>query len=166
MIRRHTIPLIPLSQRDGEVQKRFIRHSLFTIHDLLLAIMDIESVRSFCLSLPHADEKVQWGNDLLFRIGEKMFAVVALEPSHGVLLSFKCTPEKFAELVELDGIIPAPYMARHHWVGLERFDALPDRELKPLLKNAYQMVQEKLPKKVRTQLESGTAKKETPSKRR
>jgi predicted DNA-binding protein (MmcQ/YjbR family) len=114
--------------------------------------MDIESVRQFCLSLPHADEKVQWGNDLLFRIGEKMFAVAALEPSHGVALSFKCTPEKFAELVEQEGIIPAPYMARHYWVGLERFDALPDRELKPLLKNAYQMVLDKLPKKVRASL--------------
>ena len=110
--------------------------------------MDIESVRSFCLSLPHTDEKVQWGNDLLFRIGEKMFAVAALEPSHGVALSFKCTPEKFAELVERPGIIPAPYMACNHWVGLERFDALPDRELKPLLQNAYQLVLEKLPKKV------------------
>jgi predicted DNA-binding protein (MmcQ/YjbR family) len=114
--------------------------------------MDIESVRKFCLSLPHADEKVQWGNDLLFRVGEKMFAVAALEPSHGVSLSFKCTPEKFAELVEQQGIIPAPYMARHHWVGLERFDALPDRELKPLLKNAYQMVLEKLPRKAQAAL--------------
>jgi predicted DNA-binding protein (MmcQ/YjbR family) len=116
--------------------------------------MDIESVRSFCLSLPHADEKVQWGNDLLFRIGEKMFAVAALEPSHGVALSFKCTPEKFAELVELQGVIPAPYMARHHWVGLQRFDSLPDRELKPLLTNAYNLVLEKLPKKVRASLEA------------
>ncbi len=116
--------------------------------------MDIESVRSFCLSLPHTDEKVQWVNDLLFRIGEKMFAVAALEPSHGVALSFKCTPEKFAELVERPGIIPAPYMARNHWVGLERFDALPDRELKPLLQNAYQMVLEKLPKKVRAGLDA------------
>jgi predicted DNA-binding protein (MmcQ/YjbR family) len=119
--------------------------------------MDIESVRNFCLSLPHVDEKVQWGSDLLFRIGEKMFAVVALEPSHGVLLSFKCTPEKFAELVELEGIIPAPYMARNHWVGFERFDALPDRELKPLLRNAYQLVMEKLPKKVQAQFASPVA---------
>jgi len=124
----------------------------FSPFPLYLHLMDIESVRQFCLSLPHADEKVQWGNDLLFRIGEKMFAVAALEPSHGVALSFKCTPEKFAELVEQEGIIPAPYMARHHWVGLERFDALPDRELKPLLKTAYQMVLEKLPKKVRASL--------------
>ena len=117
--------------------------------------MDIESIRSFCLSLPHVDEKVQWGNDLLFHIGKKMFAVAALEPSHGVMLSFKCTPEKFFELVEREGIIPAPYMARNHWVGLERFDALPDRELKPLLTNAYRMVLEKLPKKVRTALAAG-----------
>jgi predicted DNA-binding protein (MmcQ/YjbR family) len=120
--------------------------------------MDIESVRTFCLSLPHADEKVQWGNDLLFRIGDKMFAVAALEPSHGVALSFKCTPEKFAELVEQEGIIPAPYMARHYWIGLERFDALPDRELKPLLKNAYQMVLDKLPKKVRASLAASSKK--------
>lgn len=126
--------------------------------------MDIESIRSFCLSLPHTDEKVQWGDDLLFRIGEKMFAVAALEPGKGVALSFKCTPEKFAELVELAGIIPAPYMARHHWVGLERFDALPDRELKPLLTNAYRMVLEKLPKKLRAELEAAPTKK--PSKKR
>ena len=126
--------------------------------------MDIESIRSFCLSLPHADEKVQWGNDLLFRVGEKMFAVAALEPSHGVALSFKCTPDKFAELVEQEGIIPAPYLARHHWVGLERFDALPDRELKPLLTNAYQMVLGKLPNKVRTALAGPTAKVTRPAK--
>lgn len=95
-----------------------------------------------------------------------MFAVLALEPSHGVLLSFKCTPEKFAELVEQDGIIPAPYMARNHWVGLERFDALPDRELKPLLKNSYQLVLEKLPKKIRTQFDSAGTKPVKPQKRR
>lgn len=118
--------------------------------------MDIESVRKFCLSLPHVDEKVQWENDLLFRIGGKMFAVVALEPSHGVLMSFKCTPEKFAELIEEDGIIPAPYVARYHWVGFESFDVLPDRELQELLTTAYQLVRDKLPKKMKDSLEPGT----------
>jgi predicted DNA-binding protein (MmcQ/YjbR family) len=117
--------------------------------------MDIESVRSFCLSL-HVDEKVQWGNDLLFRIGEKMFAVVALEPTSDHCMSFKCTPEKFAELTEQDGIVPAPYVARYHWVALERFDALPDRELKALLRTAYGVVYEKLPAKIKRQLETKT----------
>lgn len=127
--------------------------------------MDIESIRQFCLSLPHVDEKVQWGDDLLFRIGGKMFAVTALEPSHGVVLSLKCTPEKFAELVEQEGIIPAPYMARNHWVALERFDALPDRELKPLLTNAYRMVLEKLPKKVQATFVASTTKPAKSTKR-
>ena len=116
--------------------------------------MDIESVRKFCLSLPHVTEDVQWGSDLLFRIGNKMFAVVGLEPSSDHCMSMKCTPEKFAELTERDGIVPAPYVARYHWVALERFDALPERELKTLLTKAYELVRDKLPKKVRAGLEA------------
>jgi len=114
--------------------------------------MDQESVRQFCLSLPSATERVQWGNDLLFCIGGKMFAVIGLEA--GSHLSFKCTPERFAELVEQEGIIPAPYVARYHWVALERFDVLSDRELKELIRTAYDLVRAKLPKKIQQQLES------------
>jgi predicted DNA-binding protein (MmcQ/YjbR family) len=116
--------------------------------------MDIESVRKFCLSLPHVTEDVQWESDLLFRIGNKMFAVVALDPTSDHRMSFKCTPETFAELTERDGIVPAPYVARYHWVALERFDVLPERELKELLKNAYRLILEKLPKKIRSGLEA------------
>ena len=112
--------------------------------------MDLEQVRKFCLSMPHTTERIQWDNDLLFCIGNKMFAVAALDP-HSNKLSFKCTPEKFAELVELEGIIPAPYVARYHWVSLQDFNALPPRELKELLKIAYQLVHDKLPLKVRKQ---------------
>jgi predicted DNA-binding protein (MmcQ/YjbR family) len=116
--------------------------------------MDIESVRKFCLSLPHVTEDVQWKSDLLFRIGGKMFAVIGLEPSSDHCMSLKCTPEKFTELTEQEGIVPAPYVARYHWVALERFDALPERDLKELLKKAHQLVREKLPKKTRTGLEA------------
>ncbi len=110
--------------------------------------MDIESVRKFCLSLPHVTEGIQWENDLLMRIGNKMFCVLSLEPASDHCMSFKCTPEKFAELVEQEGIMPAPYVARYHWVALERFDVLPERELKSLLTTAYELVRDKLPKKV------------------
>ena len=114
--------------------------------------MDPEAIRKYCLSLPHVTERVQWGNDLLFCIGDKMFAVAGLDAKYPAKLSFKCTPEKFAELIEMEGIIPAPYVARYHWVALEDLDALPARELKELLKNAYQLVHDKLPKKVKAQL--------------
>lgn len=111
--------------------------------------MDLESIRSYCLSLPYVTERIQWGNDLLFCIGGKMFAVATLDPQYSKKLSFKCTPEKFAELVESEGIIPAPYVARYHWVALEDWNALSQKELKELLKTAYQLVHDKLPKKVR-----------------
>src|SRR5579859_2536941 len=89
-----------------------------------ILVMDIESLRRYCLSLPHATEGIQWGNNLLFRIGAKMFAIAALDQTP-VTLSFKCTPEEFAELTEREGIIPAPYLARNSWVMLESLDALP-----------------------------------------
>lgn len=115
--------------------------------------MDTESVRAYCLSFPHATENVQWGNDLVFKIAGKMFAVMTLDAPSKYVMSFKCTEEKFNELIEQDGIDPAPYMARNKWAALGRFDVLSDRELKELLRNSYQLVHDKLPKKVQAELD-------------
>jgi predicted DNA-binding protein (MmcQ/YjbR family) len=115
--------------------------------------MNIDELRAYCLALPHATEDVQWGNDLLFRVGNKIFAATGLD-SAPVQVSFKCTPEKFAELIEMDGIVPAKYTARYHWVAVERMDALERRELEELLKLSYELVFERLPLKTRRQMES------------
>jgi predicted DNA-binding protein (MmcQ/YjbR family) len=116
----------------------------------------IDWVRAFCLSLPHATEGVQWEHDLLFRIAGKMFCLANLEPGLSpTKIAFKCTPEKFAELVEIEGIIPAPYMARNHWVGMIEMDALRQPELKELIRSSYQLVLEKLPKKTQAGLRTG-----------
>ena len=116
--------------------------------------MNIDDIRSYCLSLPHATEDVQWGNDLLFRISGKIFTVMGLDTPPS--LAFKCTPEKFDEIIERDGIIPAPYMARNKWVKLETLDALGDRELKTLINNSYEMILSKLPKKTQAELGAST----------
>jgi predicted DNA-binding protein (MmcQ/YjbR family) len=113
--------------------------------------MALPWVRKFCLGLPHATEDVKWGNDLVFCIGKKMFAVTCLEPAK-VALSFKCSPEVFAELIERPRIIPAPYMARAHWVALEDEDTLTRKELEPLLRSAYEQTLAKLPKKLQAEL--------------
>lgn len=113
--------------------------------------MNLEEFRAFCLSFPGATEDVKWGDDLTFCIGGKMFAVTGLETSaQGI--SFKCTPEKFAELVEREGIRPAHYVARYHWVTVEKTDALKTDELKELIGKSYEMVRDKLPKKLRNDL--------------
>jgi predicted DNA-binding protein (MmcQ/YjbR family) len=113
----------------------------------------LEWVRAFSLSLPHATEDVKWEHNLLFRIAGKMFCVANLEPGMGPSkIAFKCTPDKFAELVEIEGIIPAPYMAHNHWVSMIEMDALRQPEIKGLIQDSYQLVLVKLPKKTQAAL--------------
>jgi predicted DNA-binding protein (MmcQ/YjbR family) len=115
--------------------------------------MNIDWLREVCLSFPGATEQIQWGSDLLFKVGGKMFAVTPLEPAP-VCLSFKASPEDFAELTERANIIPAPYLARAQWVALQTRDALPENELARLLRDSYDMVFAKLPRKTREAVSS------------
>jgi len=111
----------------------------------------VESVRKLCLGFPNATEQVQWGYDLVFKIGGKMFAITPLEPAP-VFVTFKATDESFAELTERPDIIPAPYLARAKWVALENADALHAQELAALLRTSYDLVIAKLPRKTRDAL--------------
>lgn len=119
--------------------------------------MDIDWTRNFCMKMPHATESLQWGDDLVFKVGGKMFAALVLVPAK-VWLSFKCTPEEFAELTERPGIIPAPYAARYHWIALQTRDALASAELEHLLRNSYDLVFAKLPRKTQAALSLRDAK--------
>ncbi|MBI3493893.1 MAG: MmcQ/YjbR family DNA-binding protein [Acidobacteria bacterium] len=110
--------------------------------------MTLETLRSICLGFPGATEDIKWGADLAFSVGAKMFCVVYLEPPHHV--SFKCTPEDFAELVERPGLRPAPYLGRAMWVQEEALGETLDRaEMERLLRAAYDLVAAKLPKSKR-----------------
>jgi predicted DNA-binding protein (MmcQ/YjbR family) len=120
--------------------------------------MNIDQLRKLCLAFPGATEQTVWEGDLTFKVANKMFAHTVLEVAP-VWLSFKCSPENFAELTERAGIIPAPYLARAQWVALETRDALPIDELSSLLRGSYDLVVAKLPRKTRELLsQSGAAK--------
>src|SRR5467141_5069530 len=110
--------------------------------------MNVDRLPEVCLSFPSATEQVQWGCDLVFKVGGKMFAVTPLEPA-SVSLSFKASPENFADLTERPNIIPAPYLARAQWVALQTRDALPPEELARLVRDSYDMVFARLPRKIR-----------------
>ncbi len=101
--------------------------------------MDVDSLRKLCLSLSGTTENLQWEEELCFKVGGKIFAMVGLG-SVPQRLTFKCKPETFAELTEREGVVPAPYVGRYKWVQLERLDALPDIELKSLVRESYVMV--------------------------
>lgn len=113
--------------------------------------MEVDWVRKFCLSLPHTTESVQWGEHLVFKIAGKIYAILALEPGD-YWLSLKCSGDDFAELTERPGIVPAPYLARAHWVALEAEDTLARPEVQILLGRAHELVFAKLPRKTKDAL--------------
>lgn len=109
--------------------------------------MNTATLEKLCKSLKGTTQDVKWGNDLCYLIGEKMYCVTALEGPFFV--SFKASEEDFSELTEREGIIPAPYSARYHWVMVEDPHSLSPKEWKVYVEKSYRMVFEKLPKKIK-----------------
>jgi predicted DNA-binding protein (MmcQ/YjbR family) len=105
--------------------------------------MNVDAIREFCLGFSQATEDLQWGDNLCFKIGGKIFVILGLDDPR---LCFKCAPERFAELIEREDIRPAPYVGRYKWVMLDRLDALPNDELEESIRQSYDMVAAKAPK--------------------
>jgi predicted DNA-binding protein (MmcQ/YjbR family) len=124
--------------------------------------MNIDSIRAYCLNFPRATEKLQWGDDLCFKVAGKIFAMLGLD---NLRLCFKCSPEVFAELIEREDIRPAPYVGRYKWVMLHRLDAVSDSELEDLIQQSYNMVNAKAPKQTKSKSRK-TAKSKAPKKKK
>jgi predicted DNA-binding protein (MmcQ/YjbR family) len=118
--------------------------------------MNLEKAKAFCRSLPGATEDIKWGEDLVFSVGEKMFAVTGnCADAEGI--SFKVDDDRFLELTDRAGIIPAPYLARARWIKIADLKAVSDAEATALLKRSYELVFSKLTKKLQREIESGGA---------
>ena len=99
--------------------------------------MNTDTIREFCLAFPSATEKLQWGDELCFKVGGRIFAMLGLDNPR---LCFKCSPESFAEMIEREDVRPAPYVGRYKWVMLDRLDAAPWNELRELIQQSYEMI--------------------------
>ena len=113
------------------------------------------AIRKLCLSLPGATETIQWGDDRVFKVGGKMFAVIGSQPTADSM-SFKASDESFRLLAELPGLEPAPYLARAKWIRIAPLTALPPAELEVYLRRAYEIVRGGLSKKLQATLGAGT----------
>jgi predicted DNA-binding protein (MmcQ/YjbR family) len=129
--------------------------------------MDVERIRAYLLTLPHAVETMQWGANLVFwtgdkAIGGKMFALINLDGDDGhdrqelsrprPVISYSAGPERYSELLEVEGIVPAPYMARIHWVAAEGWNVFRTPEWERELRAAHTITFNKLPPRVRAVL--------------
>jgi len=109
--------------------------------------MNIEDIRSFCLTLPGVTEDIKWGHDLCFCIAKKMFCVTSLQEP--LTISFNVTDEEFDEVSNSEGFAPAPYVARYKWVLLENPAKVGKKKLQAYITQSYELVQRKLPKSSR-----------------
>ena len=111
--------------------------------------MNIETLRELCRSLPAVTEDIKWGHDLCFSVAGKMFCVAGLDGP--LTVSFKVRDEEFDEVANSPGMRPAPYVARYKWVLVEEIDRLSSKEWEHYVKQSYELVKARLPKKVARQ---------------
>jgi len=102
------------------------------------------------MSFPGVTEQIQCEIDLLFKVGGKMFVVCGTQSASAI--SLKANPEKFDELVEIPRVIPAPYLARNKWVAIQNKNGLKIPEIKNLIKESYELVFSKPPKKIKDEI--------------
>ncbi len=113
-------------------------------------MIPLKTLIKFCRKLPHATEDVKWEKDLVFSVGGKMFAV--FDEEEMLKFSFKVPSEEFNRLTKVAGVVPAPYLARAHWIAVSPEAKLPTALLKELLEGSRKLVYEKLPKTVQKKM--------------
>jgi predicted DNA-binding protein (MmcQ/YjbR family) len=111
--------------------------------------MNFESLRKYCGTLPGTTRDIKWGADECYSVGGKMYAVFGIERGKPANVGFKCDPERFLELTDQHGIIPAPYLARAHWVQVQDPKALADTAARELVARSHALIFTKLTKNVR-----------------
>jgi predicted DNA-binding protein (MmcQ/YjbR family) len=107
---------------------------------------------ALCRPWPGVTRDTKWGVDAVFSVGGKMFAVMPSDGSEGGRLSFKVADERFLELTDQPGVIPAPYLARAHWISVTEPSRFATAELEAFVLDAYLLVRAKLTRKGQAEL--------------
>jgi predicted DNA-binding protein (MmcQ/YjbR family) len=108
---------------------------------------DVEWIRKLCLSFPDVTEDMPWGDDLCFKVRGKIFTGMVFSDGRFPRITLKCAPDTFHELLEIEGISPAPYVGRYKWVMLANSNVLSANELQSLIRQSYDLVAAKAPKR-------------------
>src|SRR5689334_8417648 len=114
--------------------------------------MTADELEKLCRDWPGVTSGIKWEDDLVFSVAGKMFTVFCLRGPDRERISFKVDPERFLELTDQPGIVPAHYMARAFWITIaepERFGA---EQLNAFVRHSYELVREKLSKRLQASL--------------
>jgi len=115
--------------------------------------MTRQQLETCCGHWPGFTRDIKWGDELVFSVAGKMFVLTRNEPGLVRQLFVKVAQERFLELTDQPGIVPAPYLARHQWIKIDEPRRFTTGELRDFVRESYALVRAKLPKK--TQLALG-----------
>lgn len=114
--------------------------------------LDEEQIAMLCRDWPGVTSSIKWEVDRVFSVAGKMFCVICtIGPDRG-RFSFKVDTERFLELTEQPGMMPAPYMARAFWVSVAEPERFGRAELEAFVRRSYELVRANLPKKTQAAL--------------
>ncbi|MFT4154115.1 MmcQ/YjbR family DNA-binding protein [Parafilimonas sp.] len=116
--------------------------------------MHIETLRAYCLSKKTVTEDFPFGEaTLVFRVKGKIFLLVALD-ADPLQFNAKCNPEKAIELREAyPAIRPGYHMNKKHWNTVVIDGSISSTFIKEMIDDAYDLIVQSLPKKVRDGLQ-------------
>jgi len=116
--------------------------------------MNYDFIQTYCLSKKAAEEdyKQEW-DAIRYRVGDKMFALIHEDGDGLQVISMKNTPERGEELrAKYRDVVPAYHFNKTHWSSVFLNGDTPEAVLKQMLDESYELVFNKLPKKVQQEI--------------
>jgi predicted DNA-binding protein (MmcQ/YjbR family) len=112
-----------------------------------------DALRTFCLGFAGASEERPFGPETsVFKVAGKMFAASRLD-GEPLTVSLKCEPELAAALrASHAAIAPGYHLNKRHWNTVTLDGLLPDRMIRALVEDSYDLVVSALPRARRREL--------------
>jgi predicted DNA-binding protein (MmcQ/YjbR family) len=107
--------------------------------------MDLEQLEAFCLQLPFTAMDVKWEHLLCFTLKGKMFCTVSLDEENKI--SFKVPKETYEEMIQENGIHPAPYLWKNTWVRVDHSGIFKTAEWQAHILTSYKLIKANLLKR-------------------
>ncbi|CAL9530217.1 putative protein YjbR [Streptomyces sp. enrichment culture] len=117
--------------------------------------MTPRELRAFCLSFEAAVEDFPFGPEFsVFRVLGKMFALTDLD-ARPLTVNLKCDPDEAVRLRREHAglIVPGWHMNKRHWNTVTVDGPLPDRLVRELVEDSYDLVVAGLPRADRLRLD-------------
>ena len=119
---------------------------------LEISLLDIESIRNFCLEKRGVTEELPFNEDSpVYKVIGKIFVIASLTPPYSINL--KCDPEKAIELRErYEAVSPGYHMNKTHWNTIDLSENISPKLIKEWIDHSYELVVNRLPKKDKEKL--------------